>query len=211
MTTLYFVRHGESYANLNNLFTGQSNASLTRRGRAQAANTDRLLRDVQFDAIYSSDLARARETGDTIAATHKLTLQTDERLREIFGGDWEDIPFKSITKFPEYDLWYHKIGLSRCPNGESVAEVQARVRAAVEDIVRANPGKTVCISTHATPIRVMEGVWTDTPLEELHNIPWVTNASVTVVEYDDDMHGHIVERDVHHHLSGIVTNLPEGV
>ena len=62
-----------------------------------------------------------------------------------------------------------------------------------------------------TPIRMMECVWSDTPLERMHTIPWVSNASVTVAEYDENGVGHRLERDLHDHLGELHTVLAKNV
>ena len=81
----------------------------------------------------------------------------------------------------------------------------------MEEIARRHPGETVCIATHATPIRVMECLWRGIPLERMHTIPWVKNASVTVVEYDEQPYGRLLERDIVTHLGELATALQANV
>ena len=213
MTRIYFVRHGQSESNLITQFAGSLNMPLTEKGHRQACVTAEFLRDVPFSVVYASDLKRAYNTGCTVAELHGIPIQGDARLREIFAGEWEGETYADLEqKFPEsYGVWRHQIGLAQCPGGESVAQLQQRVRACVEEIVRNHPGETVCVATHATPIRVMECVWTNTPLEQMHTIPWVSNASVTVAEYDDEGVGHLLERDLHNHLGTLHTVLAKNV
>lgn len=211
MTRLYFVRHGQSEANLQECFAGHYNAPLTELGHKQAARTAGALKEIPFTAVYASDLARAADTGRAVADLCDLPLHTTNRLREIHAGEWEARPFAELLERDDYGVWMRQVGVAACPGGESVAQLQQRIRSVVEDIVRAHPGETVCIATHATPIRVMECVWTDTPLEEMHTIPWVGNASVTVAEYDESLQGRLVERDIHEHLRDLFTNTPANV
>lgn len=211
-TRLYFIRHGESTSNLITQFAGSLDRPLTPKGEAQAAATAEFLKDIPFAAVYASDLSRAFSTGAAVAHSHNIPLHPDRNLREIFAGEWEGETYAELErKFPDsYGTWRHQIGLARCPGGESVAQLQERVRACVEEIVRRHPGETVCIATHATPIRVMECVWTDTPLSRMHSIPWVSNASVTVAEYEDGV-GRLLERDLHAHLGDLHTVLAKNV
>lgn len=211
MTRLYFIRHGQSEANLQQYFAGHCDAPLTPLGIQQAKHTAEYVKDVPFTAVYASDLARAAATGQAVADCKGLVLQTTDRLREINAGEWEHQPFTELLKREDYAVWMRQIGLSSCTGGESVQQLQQRIKAAVEDIVRAHPGETVCIATHATPIRVMECVWTGTPLAEMHTIPWVANASVTVAEYDETLCGRLVERDIRSHLRELMTDMPVNV
>ncbi len=211
MTRIYFIRHGQSKANLRSCFAGHYDAPLTELGHIQAMRTAESVKNVNFTAVYASDLARAAATGQAVADLHGLPLQATARLREINAGEWETLPFNELSKRDDYGVWMRQIGVAVCPGGESVAQLQQRVRAVVKDIVLAHPGETVCVATHATPIRVMECVWTNTPLEEMHTIPWVSNASVTIAEYDDAGRGRLIERDLHDHLLDLATGMPANV
>ncbi|MBQ5841097.1 MAG: histidine phosphatase family protein [Clostridia bacterium] len=210
MTRVYFIRHGESQANLEQRFAGSDDAPLTAKGREQARQTAEFLKDVPFTAVYASDLSRAYHTGLATAALHQLPVTPVPALREVHAGEWEGRGYTEIRDlYPEdYHVWITQIGLCTTTGGESIAALQQRVQAAVGEIVRRHPGETICIATHATPIRVMEGIWTRTPLESLHTIPWVSNASVTIVEYDETGEGRLVKRDLHDHLGDLSTFVP---
>ena len=190
MTRMIFVRHGESLGNEIRHFYGQFDGPLTERGRMQARLTAEYLAGEQIDAAYASDLCRAYETGAIVAAPHGLTPVPDTGLREIFAGVWEDLPFEELpVKFAEdFCVWMTDIGRSCPTGGESVADMAARVRAAVWRIAAANDGKTVLIASHATPIRALQCEWLGAENEKMQEIPFVRNASVTIVEYDCAAH-----------------------
>ncbi len=211
MTTIYFVRHGQSEANVKRVFAGSWDAPLTPLGREQAACTAEFLANKPITAVYASDLARAADTGAAISAVKEIPLHTTRELREIYAGDWEGKCFEELQRDAAYAVWLRSIGLAQCPGGESVAQLQRRIKAAVEDIVRAHHNESICIATHATPIRVMEAVWTNTPLEQLHTIPWVSNASVTIAQYDDTGVGRLIVRDINEHMGSLRSVLPSNV
>lgn len=213
MTKLYFIRHGESVSNQMTQFAGSLDMPLTEKGREQARATADFLWDVPFSVVYASDLTRAYDTGCVVAQVCNVPIVATEQLREIFAGDWEGRQYSELEEaFPDsYGVWRTQIGLAHCPHGESVAQLQHRIRLCVEEIVRKHPNETIAIATHATPIRVMECVWTDTPLEWMHTIPWVSNASVTVAEYDDNGQGRLLCRDLHDHLGQLHTILAKNV
>lgn len=213
MTTIYFIRHGESQSNLITQFAGSLDMPLTEKGREQAAITASYLSDIPFSAVYSSDLSRAYDTGLAVAKRHQIPIYGTAELREIFAGDWEGKQYSDLEKeFPDsYGTWRHTIGRTVCPNGESVAQLQERVNTCVQRIVADNPGKTICVATHATPIRVLECLWTGTPLSDMHTVPWVSNASVTIACYDETGQGRLLQRDLHQHLGNLHTVLAKNV
>ncbi len=173
--------------------------------------TAQLLADVPFAAVYASVLSRAFETGRAVAERYQIPLCPDKRLREIDAGRWQGHTYAELeATFPDsYGVWRRQIGLTVCPGGESVAQLQQRVNACVREIVRRHPDQTVCVATHATPIRVMECLWRGLPLAQMHTVPWVSNASITQVRYEPDGTGRIVQRDGHSHLGALHTVLPK--
>lgn len=212
-TRIYFIRHGESESNLIHQFAGSLNMPLTDKGREQALLTANHLKNVDFSAVYASDLSRAFETGRFVADAHNVPLTPERRLREIHAGEWEGETYSALEeKFLDtYGVWRTQIGLTCCPGGESVVQLQQRVCECVKEIVRLHPDQSVCVATHATPIRVMECLWTGTPLSLMHTIPWVGNASVTVAEYDGDGNGRLLYRDRTDHLGALRTVLANNV
>lgn len=211
-TRMIFIRHGESEGNIGSFFTGRLNASLTERGRLQAECAAKALADVQIDAAYASDLIRARETGEIIAAPHGLTVTPCRGLSEISGGEWEGVPFEQLDQrfHEDYQAWRYDLANCRCTGGESVRELSDRMRAACEDIARRETGRTVLITTHATPIRVMQLVWQGLPLEQIDRVSWVMNASISIADFEDGAWSPVVIGAAGH-LSGMETALPTNI
>ncbi len=207
MTTVYFIRHGQSIGNLQRRFLGHTDLDLSELGYMQATKTAWFFKDIHIDAIYSSDLIRAFNTVLPIAALKGLNVIPSDQLREVFSGSWENIEFDRLrTEFKDdYDIWLNDIGNAVCTNGESVTNLQSRVRKEVERIAKENDGKTIVIGTHATPIRSMTCVWKNLPITEMKNIAWVANASITKVEYDNGI-GKIVDYDNSSHLGDLTTS-----
>ena len=213
MTTLLLIRHGQSRANLERVFAGNYDVPLTRLGFKQAEKTAEFIAEnYKVDCVYASDLIRAFETGKTIANALKLPITPNNGLREIRAGEWEALPFDDIViKFPEeYKIWKEDIGNSSCPDGESVKALGERVMATLTAIAEENDGNTVVIATHATPIRVSQTLIEYGNLASMKNIPWVSNASVTEIIYDNGRWtvGKVGQDG---HLSEFRTNLPNNV
>ena len=91
---VYFVRHGESEANLNKCFSGQTDAKLTAAGRTQAEAIRPILENIPFDKVYSSDLSRAHDTQKIALPGYEA--ETTTLLREMDVGN---LAGKSIVAF----------------------------------------------------------------------------------------------------------------
>lgn len=212
-TRFYFVRHGESMGNLEEKFNGHINFDLTEKGHAQAECTAQFLDTYPIDVIYSSDLNRAYQTAEHTAKRKSLPIIKSEALREINGGAYEGMEYKSIIDhYPqEFHIWLNDIGNAACPGGESVAALQARVYNEVLRILHENRGKHILITTHATPIRVMTCLWNGIPLSEMRKTNWVNNASVTIVDYDENDTSEVIAYNLADHIGELNTFLPEDV
>lgn len=186
-TKLLIIRHGQSIGNLERRFLGHTDLDLSELGYKQAEITKEYLKNEKIDVIYSSDLKRAYNTVKPIAESRNMEIKTSKNLREIYAGEWEngDYEYLSQNFADEYEKWKTDIGNACCNGGESVAELQQRVYEEVMKIATENIGKTVCIGTHATPIRTLFAKIEDVKKENMHEVPWATNASVTTVIYSD--------------------------
>ena len=211
-TTVIMVRHGESESNKKSIFTGQMNTELTELGLRQAELAAEALKNVHIDRIYASDLSRAYNTGLPIAKSHGLEIEKNKGLREIFAGDWEGLGFDEIKeKFTEdYNRWREDIGHARCTGGESIAELYDRVVGEVIRLAEENPGKTICLASHATPVRTVCAASSGIRAEELHREPFPGNASISIFEYENGRLTAKVKGDVTH-LADLATFLSDRI
>ena len=210
MTTIYMIRHGESQANEINAFLGHGDLDLTALGEKQAELTAEYLSSIPVDKIYSSDLKRAYRTAQVTAKLRGMDIEKDERLREIDAGEWDKVPFHDILKkdTERFTQWLNDIG-NACPvGGESVEHLSDRILCAITDICEKNEGKVVFIFSHATPVRAMAGVALGKNLDELHEVPWSTNASVTKFSYEKGKFT-LLEYSHDEHMGDLVTALHE--
>ena len=145
MTTFLLARHGETDWNRELRIQGSSDVALNELGREQARALAQDLADVELDAIYASDLARARSTAEAVAATHGLEVRVDARLRERSFGSWEGLTREDIAAFPEGSRH----------DGESDDEVRARVLGAIEEIARSHPGEQVLVVSHGGALNTL--------------------------------------------------------
>ena len=213
MTTVILIRHGESEANREDIFAGHLNVDLMPKGVEQAQKTAQyIVENYTVDKIYASDLKRAYKTGKTLADKLGMEIIVDKRFREIDAGEWDGIKFNELgDKYAEeFRIWRDDIANAKCTGGESVEDLRKRVFGAATEVAENNDGKTVVIATHATPIRVMQTYVQMGSLEKMNDIPWVSNASVSVFEYDNGKWTcKAVSMDKH--LGDLVTVLPSNV
>lgn len=213
MTTLIVVRHGQSVSNLNQCFTGQNETPLTDLGRAQAEATARYLDRFCIHRIYSSDLSRAMDTAKPTAKRQGVDIEMRPALREIYAGEWEMQPYTVLREKyrASYERWLKDLGRAHPEGGESTQELAARVFTEVDRILGENRGKTVAIFTHATPTRMLACRWFGIPTLEAARVPFCTNASVSVVEYEDDGSFRLVQYGYDQHQGDHVTRFPKGL
>ena len=188
MTRFIFVRHGQSTANRDRIFAGHYDSELTELGHAQAEMTaEYIYNNYKVDVAYGSDLKRAFSTGKHITDRLGMEIIPDKRLREIHAGALDGRLFsESREKYPDaFVLWDKNIGNFRAPNGESVREVGERIFGAIADIAKKNDGKTVLIATHAIPIRTLMCIAEGGDYNNMINIPWVSNSSVSIALFEN--------------------------
>lgn len=93
---IYLVRHGETDWNQAGLLQGQTDIALNVQGLEQAREASERLKEVPFEIAFCSPLIRAKRTAETIIGDRKITLTTDERLRELNFGPWEGVDIRTI-------------------------------------------------------------------------------------------------------------------
>lgn len=213
MTRLILIRHGESLANQMGVFAGHTDFELSELGMKQAEKTaEYICSHYSVNKVAGSDLKRAYHTAERVAFKCGLAVEGVPELREIYAGAWEGLPFTTlISAYKEpYRIWLEDIGNAVCTEGESVRQLQSRVVKALTQIAETHEGENVVIGTHATPIRAFQCFCEKRELGEMKDIPWVSNASVTVADYVD---GEFILRTVGYdeHLGDVRTKLPVNV
>ena len=209
-TKIYLVRHGQSLGNLNLQMLGHTDLDLSELGYRQAERTFEYLKDVHLDAVYSSPLKRAYNTVLPHAAYRGLTVQPLDALREIYLGVWEQMYLADVLKRWPYtftELWRANFGLCTPPKGEYVQDAATRCLDALTEIAKKHPGQTVLVGGHAGIFRAACARIAGLPPECVGRaLPYMTNAAVTILVYEDGVF--TMERySDDAHLSDIGTNL----
>ena len=212
MTTVIFIRHGQSECNFSRHFAGRTDAKLTDLGRAQAQSTAKALARFPITRIYSSPLSRAMDTAKPTAECLGLKITPEPGLYEIDAGEWEGLAYGEIEeKYPlEFYHLHENVALLQAPGGESMRHLFDRVTACVARLVSENRGGCIALFSHAMPLRSMLCLWNGIPFENIQTIHGGPNASITVAEYDDHLVPHILQMPDSSHLE-TVTALPMGL
>ena len=176
---LIFVRHGETEWNIKELVQGHKDIPLNIKGMEQAEKVAIRLKSEPIDAIYSSDLRRARQTAEAIAKFHSIPIRYDRLLRERGFGKMEGMPAEDFRKARECSgLPRH---LYRPPGGENYSDLQKRVRRFLSEIKPRHPKENVLVVAHGGIIRTFIVTITKKSLENLHEIEQ-NNTAVNVIE-----------------------------
>ena len=158
---IYIIRHGETAGNREHLLNGWTDIPLAPDGVALAAQTGRALRGITFDAAYTSPLIRAEQTAQLVlneSGNDNTPLIHDDRIKEIFAGDWEGISMMNISdpvlggKIRDY-LAHPKTEWG-FPGGETLHQVMARTQAFLKEAAQ-GPQQRILVSTHGCALRCM--------------------------------------------------------
>jgi broad specificity phosphatase PhoE len=182
---LFLVRHGETDWNRDGRWQGQSDTPLNESGRRQARELAEQLDGV--DIVYSSDLARARETAEILAGHLGLEVRLDSRLRERGFGAWEGLTSAEIeSRFTDtHGRWKAGEGFG-ADDAEPFDTFGRRVRTFLTDVLHRHPGETVLVVGHGGSIRVIHALATGRDYVRDHRlIPAVANCAVARYEARD--------------------------
>jgi len=154
---ILLLRHAETDWNRERRYQGWRDIPLSPTGRAQAESAGRLLAASPLAAVWSSPLARARETAALIAAPHTLAVHEADAFKEMGFGDWEGLTRDEVRKrFPDaHRAWAETPHEAAWPGAETLGVVRARALAGLEALREAHQGQTVCLVSHGITSRIL--------------------------------------------------------
>ena len=178
-TRVIAVRHGETAWNVATRIQGQLDIGLNDTGREQALRVAAALAGEGLDAVYASDLARARDTGAAIARAAGLALQTDAGLRERSFGQFEGLTYAEIqTRYPdEARRWRQRDPGFGPQGGETLVDFYQRAVGAVGLLAARHRGQHIAVVAHGGVLDALYRAATRVPLDAPRT--WqVGNASI---------------------------------
>ena len=157
---LFLTRHGQTDWNIAGRYQGQSDTPLNETGLRQAEQIAKRLSSETIHTIYSSDLSRAANTAQTIADFHSLEVKKDSRWRELSFGDWEGLTYQEMSaRSPNlFEAWMKDPLTISTPNGETLAQLAERVKAAFDEIKEEHADQTVLVVAHSGSLQSLLAV-----------------------------------------------------
>jgi len=174
MKTLYLVRHGESKGNEQNVYQAET-SPLSQKGKEQGKTLQKRFKNIPIDALYTTSLARARETAEIINQVLNLPIQITDLVREwgkptaLLGKTVEGKEAKefqgALRSRPQDPYWKWR-------DEESIGEVRDRVVAFLEEMKRV-PQENILVVMHSLPLKMLLSVVLFGP----EHIPFVHGSS----------------------------------
>lgn len=177
---LCLVRHGETAWNAERRLQGHLDIPLNKTGHVQASATARNLADHHFSALYSSDLARARQTAQAIIELTALDPVVTDQLRERHYGAFQGLTYEEArARYPDdYARFSGRARDSALPGGgESLQAFNARITATLEQLAKHHRGEQILIVTHGGVLDIAHRHASGKTLEAPRDFP-IPNAAL---------------------------------
>jgi probable phosphomutase (TIGR03848 family) len=181
-TLLLLVRHGETPTTGTVLPGRTPGLHLSDRGRVQAERVAERLAGLPVDGIYSSPLERTCETAQPTAACTGLEVNENSGLIECDFGEWTGAALAELAGLPQWQTVQHTPSAFRFPDGESFAQMQARMVGTLEVLRTAHAGGVVVCFSHADPIKAAVAHALGTHLDLFQRIV-ISPGSVSALSY----------------------------
>ena len=152
---IFLLRHGETRWNREGRCQGSSDIELNEVGHRQAGEVAAYLSGRRIDAVYSSDLRRARQTAEIVGEPHDVAVRIEPDLRELDHGEMEGLTFVEVRERFEglIEQWRSEPVAVMLPGGERLIDVDRRVWSALNRIVESHDDEdTLVVVSHSFPI-----------------------------------------------------------
>ncbi|MEG0590716.1 MAG: histidine phosphatase family protein [Lachnospiraceae bacterium] len=188
---LYIIRHGETNWNKERKIQGASDIPLNDFGRVLAQQTAQGLKEIPFDAAFTSPLCRARETAQIILEGRDVPLVEDDRIKEICFGEYEglccseegwNVPDSGFENFFQAPDQYHPP-----KGGEDFTTVLNRLNSFLQELYQKKEWETknVLLATHGAALCGMLTLIKENPIAQYWESKVHKNCAVTIVEVEE--------------------------
>lgn len=189
MVELILIRHGITLWNVAGRIQGISNVELAPEGIRQAELLAKNFPFDKVDAVYSSDLSRAKTTAQFVADKFNLPVQTTEKLREVDFGIWEGKFFADLEKYENDTLkiFHTKPDELKLEGAETLQQAQSRAMEVVKKIIAANESggeSRVVAVAHGTINRLILSAILDIPRNNIWRLSQF-NTALNILRVDD--------------------------
>ncbi|WP_107838249.1 histidine phosphatase family protein [Metasolibacillus meyeri] len=200
MLKLYITRHGETIWNTQGRLQGWQDSDLTENGIKNALALGKRLKDIEFNAIYTSPSNRALQTASLIKGNRKQIIIEESNLREIFLGEWEGQTHEEVEQQhpEEYHAFWHTPHLYAPVSGESFEQLQTRVTNFLNQLLLQHNDGNILIVTHTVFIKAFLMHCKKLSIEQLWSPPFIHDTSLSIIEIDNDHINIAMEGDIIH-------------
>jgi 2,3-bisphosphoglycerate-dependent phosphoglycerate mutase len=165
-------RHGETYDNLNKIFSGwRDNTEITPKGKEQAEILADKVKDLKLDLVITSDQVRSIQTAEIVMKYHPdIKWETDWRIKERNYGDLNgQSKDEWMKKDPEKAILWRRSYDVPPPGGESIVDVEKRVFPFLEELIKRikNEKINVALSMHNNSMRVARRYFENLPIVDV--------------------------------------------
>jgi broad specificity phosphatase PhoE len=204
MIRLLLGRHGETDWNRDGRWQGHADGPLNARGRHQALQLAARIARLQPVALYSSDLARARQTAELVSEATGLPVVASPGIREVDVGEWTGYTRSEVeARFPERYAAYQHDGGTGYPGGETFAALGRRSLATVDAFCAGHSdGDVIAIICHGGTIRALTAAALKLPRAGRILTPGPENCSVSQLAWSEGRLRVISYNDTGHLASG---------
>ncbi len=193
MSTLHFIRHGDTAASGDGVFCGDLDIPLAPSGVTQAAALAEVVGKWKVEHVYASPKLRARMTAEPTSRVLGLPVTIEEGLREIGYGTWEGRHESEIRAHDPaaYAAWTTDPGTNAPPGGESGFTIAARAMPIIVQLAERHAGEVVIFSHKAT-IRIITCALLGVPIPRFRDRVACPTASITTFTFGP--HGPLLTR-----------------
>lgn len=187
-TRIFIVRHTETVGNIEKRLTGRQDYEVTPRGEKLIQKLTTELSNIKFDKIYSSTSGRAIRTVENLAELNNLEIETKEDLCEMYFGKYDGWKWEDVNRIqPEIKQRQNEINeISGIEDQETMEHVADRMDKCIRNIVQANIGKTILISSHGVAIEAFLRKISGIPFNQEREKFCQYNVAINELEYKND-------------------------
>ena len=187
---LYIVRHGETQWNVEKRFQGQTDSDLTEKGKEKVGKTGEELKNILFDAVYTSELGRAVKSAEIILSKNinkKNKLQKLSELNEVYFGKWQGLSYDEIfEKYPEeannyfYDM---KKYCAKNIEAEELKDALDRFLKGMDKIVKNHKTGNILVVTHGTVLEMFINYVINKDTKDINERKLIGNGKYRIFTY----------------------------
>lgn len=188
MLKIILIRHGKTSWNGNWKIQGHSDIELSPEGIAEAELLAANFPLPTIDAIYSSDLKRAKSTAEILAKRFKLQVNTTPAFREANFGDWEGKTLAEMQKIDPVNCenFFRNPENLHIKNAENFSHVQQRAMYAIKKITAAHRNENIVIVAHGAINRTILCSILEMPLKKMWTLSQF-NTAVNIIRFEDEI------------------------